>query len=158
VPVLDAATVAFLEGGCGLMVAVVSPDGAPCVARAWGLTVLERDPALVRLLLPADDTTVLDYLRGGAPVAVTGGNVRTYRSIQLKGRSLGVEEATEEDRARGQRYIDAFFADLFEINGMPRELCDRFIPVAVAACMLAVEALYDQTPGPGAGAALAART
>jgi hypothetical protein len=155
---LDATTEAFLESGCGLVVCAVSPDGMPCVARGWGLTVLDPYRGLIRLLVPSDDATLLEHLGDGERVAVTGGDVRTYRSIQLKGRSRGVEEATEADRARLQAYIAAFFAELLDVNAMPAELCERFIPVGVSGCTLVVEELYDQTPGPGAGLRLETTT
>jgi hypothetical protein len=158
VPVLDTGTVAFLEGGRGLIVGVVSRDQAPCIARAWGITVVSAHPPMARLLVPCDDPAVLDALTAAAPVAVTAGNVRTYRSIQLKGRSLGVEPATEQDQARGRRYIEDFFAELLAINMMPTEMCERFVPVGFAACTLTIDALYDQTPGPGAGAVFAGLT
>jgi hypothetical protein len=152
---LDPTMRGFLDGAPGLLVGVVATDGTPCVARAWGLSVLNLDPPpRARLLVPADDSTLLGLLGEGARVAVTSGNVRTYRSLQLKGRSLGVDEPTDEDHAGAQRYIDAFFAELLDINGMPRELCDRFLPAEFAACTLTIDDLYDQTPGPGAGAAL----
>jgi hypothetical protein len=153
-PVLDTDTAAFLEGGCGMVLAVALDDGTPVVARGWGLAVTEHNPPRVRLLIPADDAAVLERLRDTSHVAVTAGSVRTYRAIQLKGRSVAVEEATKEDRARAARYIDAFFTDLLDVYGMPRELCDRFAPVDVTACTITVDSLYDQTPGPGAGAAL----
>ena len=151
---LDPATAAFVEGGCGMVVAAVSPDGTPCVARGWGLAVLDHERALIRLLVPSDDTTLVEHLGEGGRLAVTAGNLRTYRAIQLKGQSLGIEEATEADLALGQRYIDAFFADMLAVNGVVRNLCERFVPVGLAACTAEIEELYDQTPGPGAGVAL----
>ena len=52
----DPETRAFLESGCGLLVATVSADGAPHAARGWGLDVLDvGPPARLRLLLDADD-------------------------------------------------------------------------------------------------------
>lgn len=150
---IDATTVAFLEGGPGIVVGAVSPDGTPCVARGWGITVIDPERGRVRLLLPTDDPTLLDLVGDGRRVAATAASVRTYQALQLKGRSLGV--AADVDVEVVAQYQDAFFADLWEINGMSRELCDRFAPVGVVACTVEVDELYDQTPGPTAGAVLA---
>jgi hypothetical protein len=153
---LDAATVQFLEGGPGIIVGAVAVDGTPCVARGWGLTVTDSDAerTMVRLLVPSDDTRLHGQLDAGRSVAITAGCVRTYRALQLKGRSRGVSEATATDLRRARDYIDAFFGDLLRISAMPRSQCDRFAPVGYVACAVEIDEVYDQTPGPTAGAAL----
>ena len=80
----DSETVALLESGCSISVATVGPDGAPHASRGCGLTVLP-DGTHVRLLLDADDHTVLANLAGGGAIAVTGVGVTTLRAVQLKG-------------------------------------------------------------------------
>ncbi len=82
--------------------------------------------------------------------------MRTLHSRQLKGRVEAIEPATGADRARAARYCDAFFADIEATDGEPRELLDQIVPAAYVACTVTVDALYDQTPGPGAGAAVEA--
>ena len=147
---LDASLTEFLEGGCSLIVATVTDDGAPHATRGWGLDVL--DPRTARILLPSHDTIALEGLAGGGPVAITAADVTTLRSVQLKGRATAVEPATDEDRVRAARHNDAFFADVTATDGTPRALLDRLLPAAYAACVLEVAEVYDQTPGPGAGA------
>jgi hypothetical protein len=151
--VFDEETRAFLESGCGLIVGTVAPDGAPYAGRGWGLDVLEDGPpARLRLLLDADDEGTIANLTDGAAVAVTATNIRTLRSVQLKGRARGTEVHTPEDEARGQRYIDEFFADVEAVDGVPRERFEHFTPIGVVVCTLEAHERFDQTPGPGAGA------
>jgi hypothetical protein len=144
-------TTTFLESGCALIVAAVTPDGEPRAARAWGLTVTSADGEC-RLLLPADDVVTHDLLRTNGRIAVTGASVRTLRSIQCKGTALAVEPATDLDRERAAAYSDQFLTDVEETDGVPRVLLERMVPDDYVACTLRVEELYDQTPGPGAGA------
>ena len=82
--------------------------------------------------------------------------MRTLHSRQLKGRAEAIGPATGADRARAARYCAAFFADIEATDGQPRELLDQIVPAAYVACTVTVEALFDQTPGPGAGAAVGA--
>lgn len=155
--VLSAELAAFLEGGCALIVGTVGPDTAPHAGRAWGIEVLDAETGRLRLLLDGADAATLANLAGQDPrIACTGADVRTLHSRQLKGRVEAIAPATGADRARAARYCDAFFADIEATDGEPRELLDQIVPAAYVACTVTVEALYDQTPGPGAGAAVEA--
>lgn len=149
----DPALVEFLEGGCALIVGSVDADGTPHASRGWGLTVLTAEDQQARLLLPRDDPAVTHLAEGGA-VAVTGADVRTLSSVQLKGRSLGIEATTASDEARAGRYIDAFFDDVETTDGTPRPVLDRLVPTGYVAVLVEFDECYDQTPGPGAGRTL----
>lgn len=146
-------TTTFLESGCALIVGVVDPHGAPHASRGWGLDVLPEVGA-VRLLLDADDAPFVTHLEVGARLAITGADVRTLRSVQLKGRVLAVEPATPADDERVARFCEAFFTDIVETDGQPRTLLERLVPARYLACAMAVDQRYDQTPGPGAGGAM----
>jgi hypothetical protein len=150
---IDEATVRFLEGGCALIVGGVGPDGAPHATRGWGLDVLPGPDLSVRLLLAVDDPLVV---RGGDGdlLAITAADVMTLRSLQVKGRVQGVGPASAGDRARAARYCDAFFADITEADGTSRSVLSHLDPGEYAACTVAIDRIFDQTPGPGAGAAV----
>lgn len=149
---LDDDLVPFLESGCALVIGSVSADGAPFAARGWGLDVLDPAAGRIRLLVAAADLPSL-----GPAIAVTGASVRTLRSVQLKGTVEVVEErADAADEERSARYRDDFFGTVADADGTPRATLDRLQPGALAALRIAVDELYDQTPGPGAGAALRA--
>ena len=150
----DAATTKFLESGNALIVATVSPDGEPQATRGWGLTVRPGDRREVRLLLSTADEATLGHARAGGAIAVTGADVRTLRSVQLKGRAVSVEPATDDDRARALRYKDAFFTAVIETDGAFHEQIARLEPYDYVACTIAVDDVFNQTPGPGAGARL----
>lgn len=143
------------ERGCALTVGTVGPDGAPHASRAWGLTLTATSTSPVRLLLAADDATTLANLGRdgdhGGRVAITGADVRTLRSFQLKGRVTALEPATEEDHEKADRYCDDFFTDIEVTDGTPRVLTERLRPANYVACTVEVEEAFDQTPGPQAG-------
>lgn len=151
---LDAAMADFFGGGVSLIVATVAADGAPIATRGWGLTPLS--PRRARLLVAADDAMAFAPAdatqRDGVAVAITAADVRSYRAVQLKGRSVAVEPATDDDRATAAASLDRFAIAVAETDRTPRHLVDRLVPGAFVACTIEVETMYDQTPGPGAGA------
>jgi hypothetical protein len=148
-------TVEFLQSGCGLLVAAVSADGTPRANRGWGLDVLADER--VRVLLDADEQTTLEYLAEHDRIAINATSVPTYRSIQLKGRCIGVDAANDADAARARRYCDEFLAEVVAVDGYDLAILQRLVPASFVACTVQVEELYDQTPGPAAGASITLR-
>jgi hypothetical protein len=156
--VLAPETVTFLEGGCALIVGTASTSGEPHATRGWGASVVATDPLEIRLLIDADDAVAIECLSTTGAVAFTGADVPTLHSIQFKGTVSSVEPADDEDRARAGRFCDAFFGDVVAVDGTARMLLDRIVPRDFVACTVAITELYDQTPGPAAGASLAERS
>ena len=97
------------------------------------------------------DATTMDNLASRGRVAVTAADVPTLRSVQLKGRCIGVEPATPEDLDTAAAYCATYYGDIARVDGFPLSLCERFTPAGYAACVVDVDELFDQTPGPSAG-------
>jgi hypothetical protein len=152
--VLSPETAAFLESGCALIVGTADVGNEPHAARGWGVNVLARDPAEVRLLIDADDPVTIENLSTNGNISVTGADVPSLWSVQIKGTVSAIEPATDEDRARAARYADDFFGDIGKVDGTPRQLVDRLLARDFVACIVRVVDLFDQTPGPGAGASM----
>jgi hypothetical protein len=146
--------VEFLESGCALIVASVDAAGEPHAVRGWGLTVVrdDVDAAEVRLLIGAEEAVCRTNLEGTGAIAVTGTDVRTLRSTQVKGTALAIAPASDADLERARRFADLFFTDVAETDGTPPELLERLFPAGYFAVRVQVTELYDQTPGPAAGA------
>ena len=150
---LSAETKDFLESGCALIVATVSSTGEPFATRAWGMFVLDGGRR-IRVLFDDTDTRSLDNLHDSGRVAITAAHVPTLHSMQLKGRFVRSEAADDRDREKAAQYCENFFTDIERTDGQPRRLLERMVPEGFFACEVVVEELYDQTPGPGAGASL----
>ena len=148
-------TAALLEAGSGLIVGTVGSDGEPHALRGWGADVVGRDPCRLRVLIDAHEETAVAQLAAGRPVAMTAADVASLWSVQVKGTSLGVEPARAADDERVGRYVEAFFHDVETTDGTPRVVLDRLVPDAVVAFTIEVTEVYDQTPGPDAGRAVA---
>lgn len=156
---IDADLSAFLESGCSTIVGTLGLAGEPHATRGWGIEVSSTDPPRIRLLVGAGTFAAIERLPGdGAtfPIAVTGADVRTLRSVQLKGTARDLETPTPADLARSVAFCDAFFGDVEATDGLPRTLMERLVPADLLALTVDVAELYDQTPGPAAGMAIVA--
>ena len=151
-------TTAFLEGGPGLIVGTVSRDGAPTATRAWGLTVLSADTGECRLLLDRDAELALANLEATRAIAVTCADVPTFYSVQLKGEIVRLEDATDADRVRSADYVEAFFGDVVRTDGSDLTALHQMRPNDIVESIVRFVEIFDQTPGPGAGAAFPARS
>jgi hypothetical protein len=144
-------TGALLQSGCALLLGTVDPSGMPHATRGWGLRVIDPDRSEVRILLPGDDPIVLSNLRSTGRIAVTGVDIETLRSIQVKGRTLRIEPPTTTDRHWSTRYCDALFADIEHVEATPPALVRLLVPRDILGCDVVLDECYDQTPGPRAG-------
>lgn len=153
---LDDQTEAFLEGDCSLVVGFLTADDLPLSGHAWGAQVVQRDPTFVRVVLAARDAAHQpDPL--GRSLALTAADVPTLAAVQVKGRVIADEAPTEQDLERAARHTEELFVAINRTDGEPIELLQRMLPPAYRVWTIEVDEVYDQTPGPGAGAALGAQ-
>lgn len=143
----------MLEVGAGLVVGTVSPDGTPRADRAWAAWVVDEDTCRLRFVMSADDAEVAANLQSGA-VSLTGADVSTYQSVQLKGRPVVVEAPTPADLELVRLQSETFFEAVHRTDGNPVETLRRMLPHEMVAVEMLVEETFDQTPGPSAGTAM----
>jgi len=144
--------VEFLESGIGILVGTRDARLQPEVARALGARVEADGRELVVFLPVATSARTLTNAHENGRLAVCF-SATDHRSYQIKGRLAEVREAGPEDRRLIERYR-AGLAQHYGHVGMPPVLTYRITHWPAHAMRLAVEAVFLQTPGPGAGAAL----
>jgi hypothetical protein len=157
-PLLDEALAAFVQTGVSINAASRGAGNVPAVARANGCRVAV-DRRTVGIVLPASKSAaLLEAVRGSGTLAVVFSEPATHRTYQLKGTDATVVPATDEDRAAAARWVHAFAAVLAPL-GYPEDVF-RALLGAEAEDLVVVTftptAAFDQTPGPRAGAPLAA--
>jgi len=145
--------VTMIEAGAGLVVGTVSPSGEPRADRAWAASVVDAASRRIRFVMSADDPVVVEHLSSGR-VSLTGADVTTYRSVQLKGRPVVVEPPTADDVELTRHQSGVFFEAVHRADGNPVELLRRILPHEMIAVEMVVDESFDQTPGPSAGTAL----
>lgn len=146
---IDEALAAFLEGVPAQYVCTVDAGHDPSVGRAWGLRI--DGGRAVRAVVGADAATVAN-LRVGGRVAMVVADVASYRAVQVKGSTVALEPPVAADHDTYRRYRRDFTAALRAAGRTtPMELV---WPASITALTFEVDAVFDQTPGPGAGLAL----
>lgn len=146
---------ATIAAGSALVVGTVSAEGEPRAHRAWATSVVDADANRIRFVMSGDDPDLLEHLESGA-VSLTGADVTTYRSAQLKGRPVLVEPPTAADLELAGEHSEAFFEAIHRTDGNPLDLLRRMLPQRMLSVEMIVEETFDQTPGPKAGSALQA--
>jgi len=149
------------EFALGGVVVVIGTRDSACVgeiARAWGVRVMPGGEAIELCVFAQANRRTLDNLADNHRIAVTLMSPSTYRSVQLKGRAV-VTTASHRDLQRVEAHFDAFLQELASAglsNPLMRRLVDseRETPPELAKIRIEIEQIFDQTPGPTAGARL----
>lgn len=142
----------FLQSGISLLVGSRDARMMPEIARIFGSRVEAAGRELTFFLPAATGARTLENARDNGRLAVCFTSV-DHRSYQVKGRFLDVRAADDAERRAIERYRAAL-AQHFGAVGLPPRLVHRMNVWPAHAVRLAVEALFVQTPGPGAGVTL----
>jgi len=143
----------FVESGVSTLVGTRDANLRPHGVRAMG-AIVSSDRRRVTVFLPTvTSARALADLRDNGAIAITFSRPSDHQGIQLKGRVVGTRPATDEDRFVQERYRAAWFEQLHMI-GVPRATSKRWAHWPAIAVELEVDALFLQTPGPGAGEAI----
>jgi len=141
----------FVHGGVAAIAATRDEAMRPHIARAWGPDV---DGETVTLCLgAAPDSRAAENLRANGAIAVTFSLPTTYRGVQMKGVAGEVGEPSAAQLERVEAHVEAFVEQTVQV-GLTPEQGRRFSRGPLVAVTFDVIELYDQTPGPGAGARL----
>ncbi len=153
---IDAELAEFLETGLSAVMASRDANNMPNVCRAVGCKV-SRDRRQVTLLVSARQALgVLADLRATGDLAVTFSEPPTHRALQIKGKVAKIAAATKADMKVAAHYRERFVDQVVSV-GYPEDTIRTFITVPdsdLVAVTFAPEAVFAQTPGPGAGAPL----
>lgn len=147
----DPKRIAMLTTGSGLLVGSVTLEGEPHATRAWSTELVDPVGGRIRVGVCADDPLTVPSIDGRL-VAVTAADVRTVESIQVKGNAVVIGAPNDHDLEVIEEQSEAFLRSIEETDGDPVEFLRRLIPNSFAMVEVEVTEIYDQTPGPSAGA------
>lgn len=148
---IDTELASFLQEGVGIHIASRNAALEPNGSRALAVKVDADGRHLEVYLAAAAAARILPDLQSNGQAAVGFGRPVDDRSCQVKGLFIGVRDAGEDDRPIITGQWDRFLANLEKI-GIPRAATRAWITWPVVAIRLRANAIFDQTPGPGAGA------
>lgn len=143
--------VAFLSSGVSLLVGTRDAHHRPACGRAVGLRI-EPDRAHVTVFLSdATSERMIRDLHDNGHMALVASEIISHRTLQLKGVAEHVAPAVASERALLDDYV-ARFGEVLEMVGLPLHITRRVNTWPATAVRLRVRELFEQTPGPGAGA------
>jgi hypothetical protein len=151
---IDTELAAFLQEGVGIHIATRNGALQPNGARAIAVTVEPDGAHLVVYVAKIAAARILPDLEVNGQAAVSFGRPVDDRACQVKGVFTGGRDATDDERAAVVAQWDGFLGSLEKI-GIPRAATKTWVTWPAVAIRLRVNALFNQTPGPGAGAPIA---
>jgi hypothetical protein len=141
----------FLEEGVGIHIATRNSEFLPNGARALAVKVDEDGTHLVVYVSSVAARRLLPDLEANGQAAVGFGRPVDERACQVKGVFVNARAATARERRTVDAQWEGFLTQLNRI-GIPREPLARWPTWPATAIRLKATALFEQTPGPGAGA------
>lgn len=142
-----------LDPGMAILVATTDPQGAPWCCRG---TALRSDDGLasVTVYVPmATSQQIIQHVAITRRLAIAITHVIEHLSFQLKGQIRTARAARDDEAAFVRSRLDAF-ADALDDIGVPRRISKTMAHWPAFALEMTVEDVFDQTPGPKAGARL----
>lgn len=150
---LDDSLVAFLEQGLAINVGTRNARLEASAAYV-GAAIVDPDRHHLTVYVPTVAAgSILDDLQSNGQAAVVFARPEDDRACQVKGTFVSARPATDDEELLVRGQFEAFLRQL-EIIGMPGESTRPWLVWPAIAVRLRVTALFDQTPGPKAGAAL----
>lgn len=142
--------IAYLDQHLSLLAAGRDRELRPCIARAVGILPGADRTSFTAFLADGPAAALLAILEEGAPFALGSTHIPSHRSVQLKGVVTRVRSATEAERPLIEACTGGFTEDLGGL-GYPLPVVRRIVTWPATAVEVRLEAVFDQTPGPGAG-------
>lgn len=150
---IDGALAAFLQEGVGIHIGTRDAARRPNGARAIAVQVEPDGEHLVVYVARVAAARILPDLESNGQAAVGFGRPVDDRACQVKGVFVSAREAREDERPAVLAQWDGFLASLEKI-GVPRAATRTWVTWPAVAIRLRCNALFEQTPGPDAGAPL----
>lgn len=140
----------FLQGPVSAMLGTADGLHVADVTRIAGVLASD-DQASMRVLVAANATVArANAAEPGDAVALLVTDITNYRSLQWKGTVVAWHEPTPGDLTLLDGHVERFLAAAPTV-GLDATKARRCFPSDVVALEVAVNALFDQTPGPDAG-------
>lgn len=151
---IDEQLTAFLQDGVGIHVGTRNDDLEPNGARAISVRVEPDGRHLLIYISKVAAERVLPDLQANGLAAVVCGRPVDERACQVKGTFVEVRETRADEREAALAQWEKYLANLEHI-GIPRVSSASWVTAPDLAIRLKATAVFDQSPGPMAGKAIA---
>ncbi|MBL8711010.1 MAG: pyridoxamine 5'-phosphate oxidase family protein [Rhodospirillaceae bacterium] len=154
---LDPAILALLAGPVAICIAGRDQDLRPSLCYAYGCRAMDSG-AMLRLILSRSEAgPVLRDIAANGHVAAVFSDVRSFRTLQIKGIDARVEVSDPADRTYSQAHCHNIAEELVTLGYAPGPAQRFFTAPEESDCItiaFSPAEVFQQTPGPNAGARL----
>jgi hypothetical protein len=154
---IDEELAAFLQEGIAIQLGTRNERLEPNGVRVVALTVEGDGRHVVAYVPQSAAVQVLPDLEANGQAALVFARPPDERACQVKGTFTGARAATDGDRpvvlGQWERWRDRLGS-----IGYPRATSENWVVWPCVAVRIRVQAIFDQTPGPNAGAELSLGT
>ena len=151
---IDSQLAAFLQEGVGIHIGTRDEARRPNGARAIAVRVDHGGEHLVVYVSSVAAVRLMADLESNGQAAVSFGRPIDDRACQVKGTFVDARPAAEAERSFVTGQWDGFLGSLEQI-GIPRAATRAWVTWPAVAIRLRATAVFNQTPGPDAGAPFA---
>jgi hypothetical protein len=143
----------YFQSGISIVVGTRDARLRPEILRGFAARASAGSDEIEVVIPRAGSVETLANLDANGRVAIVFARAADHRSIQIKGRFLARREAREEDRRRAAHYLEELSKDWAPV-GIPPTMTRSLTHWPAYVLTVRAERLFDQTPGPNAGAPL----
>lgn len=143
----------FAGGGVSVIVGTVDADGVPTCCRGIAIALRENFETVTVYVPSATGQETVANLATTRRVAISCTHPLSHLAMQIKGLTRGVRLAPASDEAFVRERFEQFGNVLEEI-GLARSVWASVVHWPAFAIDVSIEQVFDQTPGPNAGAAV----
>jgi hypothetical protein len=151
---IDATLARFLEEGLGIHIGTRNAQLEPSGARALAVNVDEQTGTLSLYVASVAVPRILADLEANGQAAIAFARPTDDRACQVKGRFVGIRQATPDERpfvaAQWQRFLDNL-----ERIGIARAGLSAWVTWPAMVITIAATDVFNQTPGADAAAPIA---
>jgi hypothetical protein len=143
----------FMTGGVSVIVGTVDADGVPTCCRGIAIATKDDFDTITVYFPAATSQETVANVATTRRVAISSAHPLSHESIQIKGLTRGVRLAgpSEEAFVR-QRLVQ--FGEILDQLGLPKRVWQSIACWPAFAVDVSVEQVFNQTPGPKAGATI----
>jgi hypothetical protein len=142
-----------LAPGVSVIVGSVSAEGVPACCRAAAMRSTDNLKTATIFVPVATSKETMANVAATRRLAVVSTYPIEHLATQLKGTVRGSRHASEDEREFVKAYLNSFMAVLQQL-GYPARATNAFNYWPAHAIEMDVEQIFDQSPGPRAGARL----
>ncbi|MBV9495361.1 MAG: hypothetical protein JOZ54_14025 [Acidobacteria bacterium] len=141
------------ESGVSVFLGTADANGRPACCRAVALTSQDGYETVTVYAPVATAQETIANLATTRRIAIGLSRIPDHVSLQIKGVMRAVRLARPDEAPFVERQLEDFFSRLADL-GLPRHVARRMNHWPAFAIDVSVEQVFDQTPGPNAGAAI----